>query len=73
MMITDALSFGAALRERRKQRGYTQADLSAATGVSVSFLSDLENGKETTELGKALFIAQMLGLDLSLTKRERPV
>ena len=51
--------------------GYTQADLSDATGVSISFLSDLENGKETIELGKALYIAQMLGMDLFLTPRKQ--
>lgn len=71
MVVTDAASFGAALRKQRRQSGYTQADLSDATGVSISFLSDLENGKETIELGKALYIAQMLGMDLFLTPRKQ--
>ena len=33
------------------------------------FLSDLENGKPTAELGKALFIANTLGLDCLLNPR----
>ena len=71
MKITNAAEFGKALRKRRKELHYTQADLSAFTGVSISFLSDLENGKETIELGKALYIAQMLGMDLFLTPRKQ--
>ena len=66
-MITDAKSFGEALRKRRKELGYTQAFLSEFSGFSVSF--DLENGKNTAELGKAIFLANLLGLDCSLTPR----
>ena len=46
-MITDAMSFGKVLRMRRKKLGYTQAFVSEFCGLSVSFISDLENGKET--------------------------
>ncbi len=69
-MITDAASFGQALRKRRKKLGYTQAFLSEFTGFSVSFISDLENGKSTAELGKAIRLANLLGLDCSLTARD---
>ena len=68
-VITDAKSFGEALRKRRKELGYTQAFLSEFSGFSVSFISDLENGKSTAELGKAIFLANLLGLDCSLTPR----
>ena len=67
--ITDAASFGAALRRRRKALHYTQADLAGYTGFSVSFLSDLERGKPTAELGKALFLANLLGLDVTVEAR----
>ena len=69
MIITDAFSFGQALRERRKALGYTQAYLAAFSGFSVSFISDLENGKSTAELGKAIYLANLLGLDCSLDPR----
>ena len=46
-----------------------QAALAEFTGFSVSFLSDLENGKQTAELGKALYLANLLGLDAELRKR----
>ena len=67
--ITDADSFGAAIRARRKELGYTQAYIAEFTGLSTSFLSDLENGKKTIELEKALSVAMLLGLDLTLRVR----
>ncbi len=67
--ITDAKSFGMALRERRKALGYTQSYVAEFSGLSASFISDLERGKGTTELGKAIDLANLLGLDLTLTAR----
>ncbi len=69
MIITDAVSFGAAIREKRKEKGYTQTYLSGVTGFSVSFISDLENGKSTIELGRALTLANVLGMDLMMVSR----
>ena len=69
MTITDAATFGRALRERRKALHYTQAFLAEVSGFSVSFISDLENGKETVELGRAIRLANLLGLDCSLEPR----
>ncbi len=48
---------------------YTQAFLAEFSGFSVSFISDLERGKSTAELGKALYIASILGLDCILSPR----
>lgn len=69
MTISSTQEFGTALRHRRKQLHYTQAEIAAVTGFSISFISDLERGKETAELGKALFMANLLGLDLTLSAR----
>lgn len=69
MKVTDAKSFGEALRKRRKELGYTQQFLSDFSGVSVSFLSDLENGKPTTQIEKAFQIASNLGLDVDVNVR----
>ncbi len=69
MHISNARQFGEALRKRRKELKYTQACLAEFSGFSVSFLSDLEHGKSTAELGKALYIANILGLDLNLEPR----
>ena len=67
--ITESKEFGAALRRRRKELNYTQAGVSEITGFSVSFISDLERGKKTAELEKALYLANMLGVDVFLRAR----
>lgn len=69
MKITDAKAFGETIRCRRKELRYTQTDLAEFSGFSVSFISDLERGKETAEIGKAFYIANLLGMDVGLTKR----
>ena len=69
MLITDTVSFGKAIRARRKELHYTQGFLSEFSGLSVSFISDLENGKKTAELEKAIYLANLLGLDLWLKGR----
>ncbi len=68
-MISDSKAFGQALRARRKELGYTQAYVSEVSGLSISFISDLENGKRTIELDRAIRLANLLGLDCSLTPR----
>lgn len=69
MKIEDAKGFGKIIREQRKRLNYTQAFLAEFSGFSVSFISDLERGKSTAELGKALYLANLLGLECSLTAR----
>ncbi len=70
MVTNDTRSFGSKLKERRKQLGYTQNYISEFTGFSVSFISDLENGKPTAELGRAIRYANLLGLDIRLEERD---
>ena len=69
-LIRSTSDLGAAVRSRRKQLGYTQAFLASYAGVSSSFLSDLENGKETIKPNKALEIISLLGMDLFIQARD---
>ncbi len=69
MGVLTAKEFGSAIRIRRKKLGYTQAQLADACGVGFMFVSQLENGKETTQLEKALRVANMVGLTISLEER----
>ena len=69
MKITEAKSYGEAIRNRRKELGYTQAYLAEFTGFSVSFISDLERGKATAEIGKSIYLANLLGMDLCMENR----
>ncbi|NBB91832.1 MAG: helix-turn-helix domain-containing protein [Gammaproteobacteria bacterium] len=60
---------GAALRARRKSQGLTLEQLSGLSGLGMRFLSELERGKATAELGKTLEVARLLGLDCYLLPR----
>jgi len=70
MKINNASDFGSAIRSKRKARGLTQTQLAAYAGCSLMFLSDLERGKPTAELGKAITVLNTLGIDLLATDRE---
>lgn len=68
-LIYTPADLGGAIRAERKKQGLTQTDLAEVCGVSLSFVSNLENGKTTTELGKTLKVIQTLGLNLMLRRR----
>lgn len=67
--ITDTAALGRAIRAERRRQGLTQAELADYSNVGVTFLSNLENGKETAEVGKALHVLTMLGVDLFAQRR----
>ena len=69
MKITDSKPLGQAIRERRRELKYTQAYLSEFTGLSVTFISDLERGKPTAEIEKTIRLVNVLGMDLMVEKR----
>ena len=69
MKITEPADLGKAIKDRRKQLGYTQLFVSEQTGLSVSFISDIENGKTTAEIGKTLKLVNLLGMDMLINKR----
>lgn len=69
MVINNAADLGKALKKRRIELGYTQRYISEFTGFSISFISDLENGKSTAEIGKAIYLTNMLGLDITVNAR----
>lgn len=69
MKITDSKSLGQAIRDRRKELGYSQAYISDFTGFSISFISDLERGKPTAEIEKTLQVINILGLDMFVERR----
>ncbi len=58
---------GRTIRDTRKQLGVTQKDLALTSGTGLRFVIDLERGKETCEIGKALTVMQTLGIRLALT------
>lgn len=66
---------GSIIRENRVGQKLRQAELAAATGVGLRFLIELEAGKPTAQLGKALAVLDALGcrvvIDCSPTPGKR--
>ena len=70
MKINNTKTLGETIRARRKELHYTQAYLEEFTGLSVTFISDVERGKTTAEIEKIIRLINVLGLNLLVEKRE---
>ena len=57
---------GEIVKKARKAQGLTQPQLAMACGTGVRFIVDLEAGKETCQLAKALNVIQTLGLAVNI-------
>lgn len=57
---------GKLVRETRKKLGVTQKNLALTSGTGLRFVIDLEKGKPTCEIGKALTVVQTLGITITL-------
>ena len=64
MRLINAKTFGKAIRMYRKKQGVTQAQLAAVANTGIRFIGDLENGKPTIQLDKALHVAKILGMEI---------
>lgn len=69
MIVRNARDLGSLISAERKRQGLTQAELAGYSGVGVTFLSQLENGKGTAEVDKALAVLATLGIDLVAQRR----
>ena len=57
---------GQQVRDRRRALGLRQDQLAGAAGVGLRFLVELEQGKPTAQIGKALAVIRALGLTLRI-------
>ena len=62
-------ALGKLIRRRRKESGSDQVRAAGLAGVGVRFLSELERGKHTAELGKVLKVLERLGLEIWILPR----
>ena len=67
--IEDMNTLAACIREERRRQGATQVELAGISGVGTRFVSDVENAKESAEVGKVLRLLQRLGLELWVVPR----
>lgn len=66
MNIINAKNLGIYVKKIRKSQHITQADLAIAANVGVRFLVDLENGKETAQIGKVINVCRALGITIDV-------
>lgn len=72
--VVDSMgAFGAFIRSLRTQQQLRIDDAAALCGVSVQLLSDLENGRRSVGMDKALAVAEQMGLTLlAVPKSKQP-
>ncbi len=70
--VTSVAEIGEAIRSARKDQGLTQREFAEIVGVGVRYVSELERGKPTAELGLALKVLAGAGLDVVLQPRGLP-
>lgn len=58
-------SLGAAIRDRRKARGFTLSEMSKRTKVSLGYLSQIELGKNSASIDTLYSICLALGIKMS--------
>lgn len=63
--LTDTKALGALIRTRRRALGLRQADLAFSANVGVRFIVDLENGKESCQIGRTLRLLSALGIQVT--------
>lgn len=63
---------GEIVRSTRREAGLRQFELAGAAGVGVRFIVDLEAGKPTAQIGKALHVLSALGCTFDVTAPPAP-
>jgi len=71
-MLLTTEELGRIVKKERKAMGLTQAELALTSGTGMRFISDLENGKPTCQIGKTLTVLRTLGLRLTLSSPHSP-
>lgn len=62
--IDTAERLGLIIRQARKRQGLTLETLAGLCGVSIRFLSELENGRQSCGMGRVLRVLETLGVEL---------
>jgi HTH-type transcriptional regulator/antitoxin HipB len=69
IIADDVQAIGDTVRTARKDQGLTQQEFADIVGVGVRFLSELERGKATAQIGLVLQVISGAGLELTLRSR----
>lgn len=72
MRIDNSVDLGLYLRDERRRSGLSQESVAARAGTSRRWLSDLERGKATVEVGLILKVIFALGLMMEIAPAPAP-
>ena len=72
VLLLRPFDLGRAMRSRRIENEMTQAQLAADAAVSTKWISEVENGKPTAEVGKIMEVLGYLGYALTVEPRKEP-
>lgn len=65
-MSTQLSQIGSKIREERKSQNMNQTELAHLSGVSLNFISQLEQGKPSVQMDKVIMVLETLGLKIEL-------
>lgn len=63
-------SIGPAIRRYREEAGLTQGQLAEMAGLNRTYLSNLEQGRETEQIRRILRVLKLLGVRATLRKAD---
>jgi HTH-type transcriptional regulator / antitoxin HipB len=69
MQVRGVRDLGGLIRQRREALGWSQEELAASTGVARLWVSQIEQGKRTAEVGLVLQCLAALQLDIEVQPR----
>jgi HTH-type transcriptional regulator / antitoxin HipB len=69
VVVHSALDLGNVARAARRDQGLTQLDLAGTANTGNRFIIDLEKGKPTIQLQKAIDALALLGLELVIRRK----
>lgn len=72
MHLNSPRDLGILIRTRRAEKGWTQAELARSVGTTQRWVSEIENGKATAEIGMVLRTLAMLGVRLQAGTPDEP-
>jgi len=71
VLVDTVADLGVALRAIRRADKLRIDEMAQVIGISKQFATDLENGKETVQLGKVLHVLAQMGITVTLDVPDR--
>ncbi len=66
MKVHTIKQLGELILKTRKLQKLTQEQLAMSCGVGIRFIREIENGKESCQIGKVFHVLKMLGLEIQV-------